>query len=175
MQKIVYKKIILTHDGSELASLAIPHAAAVASACNAEIVLLRIIPSAQQDAAAMSIAMTPSDMGGAIPIDGTGEAAVKMAKEDKRRATQELEKIKVNLEESGVKKVTLKVVEGSPQPDIVAFAKDEHCDAIVMSTHGRSGLGRVLLGSVTDYVVRHARCPVFVVPPHTERVAKLVK
>lgn len=55
--------------------------------------------------------------------------------------------------------------------EIVALAADKRADLIVMGTHGRGGLSRLLLGSVTDYVVRHAPCPVlsvrqsFLIPP----------
>jgi nucleotide-binding universal stress UspA family protein len=45
-------------------------------------------------------------------------------------------------------------------------AEDSGVDLIVTSTHGRTGFKHVLLGSVTEYVVRHAPCPVFVVPSH---------
>ncbi|HLG20267.1 MAG TPA: universal stress protein [Bdellovibrionota bacterium] len=57
-------------------------------------------------------------------------------------------------------------IETTPAPaadQICQYAKKQNADLIVMSTHGRSGLDRVLLGSVTDRVVRTAPCPVFVV------------
>ena len=48
-------------------------------------------------------------------------------------------------------------------------ARDWGADSIVTSTHGRSGLTRVLLGSTAEYIVRHASCPVLVVPCHQRR------
>lgn len=54
------------------------------------------------------------------------------------------------------------VKRGSPAKVIPAFAASHDCDMIVMGSHGRTGLGRVLLGSVADAVVRHADCPVFI-------------
>lgn len=69
----------------------------------------------------------------------------------------------MDLEGSGARNVEIYVRQGLAGEKIVAFVKKENCDLIVMSAHGRSGLGRVLLGSVTDYVVRHASCPVLVV------------
>jgi nucleotide-binding universal stress UspA family protein len=47
-----------------------------------------------------------------------------------------------------------------PAAAVVAVAAEVHCDLIVMGTHGRSGMARVLLGSVTEEVTRHAPCPV---------------
>jgi len=53
--------------------------------------------------------------------------------------------------------------EGDPATEIVDLAKSEGCDVIVMGTHGRRGLGRMLMGSVAEEVVRNAPCPVLTV------------
>jgi universal stress protein A len=52
---------------------------------------------------------------------------------------------------------------GPPGEVICWLAADQQCDLIVMGTHGRSGLMHLLMGSVAEYVLRHARCPVVVV------------
>ncbi len=60
-------------------------------------------------------------------------------------------------------------VEGYPDEGIVKHAKEWGADLVVIGSHGRRGLSRILLGSVTERVVRHAPCPVLVVhPPHPE-------
>ena len=53
--------------------------------------------------------------------------------------------------------------EGDPAESIVEAAKSEGADIIVVGSHGRAALGRALIGSVSDQVVRHAPCPVMVV------------
>jgi nucleotide-binding universal stress UspA family protein len=58
---------------------------------------------------------------------------------------------------------------GEPYGAILDCADSEHADLIVMSSHGRSGLSRMLIGSVTDKVLRSASCPVLVVPARTEK------
>jgi nucleotide-binding universal stress UspA family protein len=58
---------------------------------------------------------------------------------------------------------TFLVWEGEPGEAIVAAAESEKADLIVVGSHGRSGVSRFLIGSVSDYVVRHAHCPVMVV------------
>jgi nucleotide-binding universal stress UspA family protein len=58
---------------------------------------------------------------------------------------------------------TFLVWEGEPGEAIVAAANSEGVDLIVVGSHGRSGVSRFFIGSVSDYVVRHARCPVMVV------------
>jgi len=63
------------------------------------------------------------------------------------------------------KKVVRATRSGSPYIEIVSYAADNDIDLIVMSTHGRSGLPHVLLGSVAEKVVRKAGCPVLTVRP----------
>lgn len=53
-----------------------------------------------------------------------------------------------------------RLVMGNPADALVEVAKEEHADMIVMGTHGRTGLSRLLMGSVAEAVVRHASCPV---------------
>lgn len=64
--------------------------------------------------------------------------------------------------DSGVKTVTA-VQRGNPHDDILAYADEHEIDVIVMGTHGRTGVKRALLGSVTEDVVRHSEIPVLTV------------
>jgi nucleotide-binding universal stress UspA family protein len=56
-----------------------------------------------------------------------------------------------------------RLLEGNPGQALCAFAEEIEADAIVMGSRGRGGFKRALLGSVSDHVVRHARCPVLIV------------
>jgi nucleotide-binding universal stress UspA family protein len=58
---------------------------------------------------------------------------------------------------------TVAVREGASAPTIVQLAKEEGAGVIVMASHGRTGLSRLLMGSVTEKVIGHAPCPVLVV------------
>ena len=58
---------------------------------------------------------------------------------------------------------SLRVIDGSPAIQI-RNAANEDVDLIVISTHGRTGLGHILIGSVAEHVVRYAHCPVLVIP-----------
>jgi nucleotide-binding universal stress UspA family protein len=60
-------------------------------------------------------------------------------------------------------RVERRLEEGSPADEILRLARESHCDLIVMGTHGRRGLGRLLMGSVAELVVRKAPCPVVTV------------
>lgn len=61
------------------------------------------------------------------------------------------------------------VVEGSPASAIVDYAKDNQIDLIAMTTHGTTGLTRLLMGSVAESVVRTAPCPVLTLSDNTEK------
>jgi nucleotide-binding universal stress UspA family protein len=68
--------------------------------------------------------------------------------------------------------VRQKVEIGSPATNILDEAERETSDLIVMSTHGRTGIAHVLMGSVTEQVVRNAACPVFSIHPPQPRKEK---
>jgi nucleotide-binding universal stress UspA family protein len=64
--------------------------------------------------------------------------------------------------EAGIR-VSFLIWEGSPGEAIVDVATSEAVDLVVVGSHGRGSIGRLLIGSVSDHVVRHASCPVLVV------------
>src|SRR5882724_945507 len=79
-------------------------------------------------------------------------------------AERELPKI-AECEECAGLEVEELIVHGEAAAEIVRVAKDRKVDLIVVSSHGRTGLGRILFGSTAEAVVRHASCPVLVVKP----------
>jgi nucleotide-binding universal stress UspA family protein len=65
------------------------------------------------------------------------------------------------------------LLSGSPVPELLQFADEHDVDLIVMGSHGRSGLSRLILGSVAEGVMRKAKCPVLVVKqPSPEQLAE---
>jgi nucleotide-binding universal stress UspA family protein len=146
----VYQKILLTHDGSDVAALAVPHASTIAKATGAPVVVMQVIDSAAQ----MMSRMTPM-----IEPVPSGELTVEIAEEavagQRQEATDNLASVKAALEADGVANVTTMIVEGPAGDGIIDTANEIGADIIVMATHGRSGIGRALLGSVADHVVRH--------------------
>ena len=90
----------------------------------------------------------------------------------------EVEKHKQRLDEFVVRQVPISdanlkvhkvVTAGQPYGAILDYAGNERIDLIVMSSHGRSGLSRMLIGSVTDKLLRGSPCPVLVVPVEPEK------
>jgi nucleotide-binding universal stress UspA family protein len=130
----VYQNIMLTLDGSALADEAIDRAMDIATTSGGHVVLLDVVP----------------EHGAPFPF------SIEAWREVERREAQEhLTSVKRRLA-ARVAAVDVLVVEGdSPGRTIVDVAHRLGCDAVVMATHGRTGLGRLLHGSVSAYVSRH--------------------
>ncbi|NWF97680.1 MAG: universal stress protein [Nitrospirae bacterium] len=77
-------------------------------------------------------------------------------------AKKELDNFGVE-ELSGIKNIERVVVTGIPHQEIVAFANSKKVDMIIIGTHGRTGIDRILFGSTAAQVVRNAPCPVLTV------------
>jgi nucleotide-binding universal stress UspA family protein len=92
-------------------------------------------------------------------ITGYDEAVWKARREQAKdlvtKATERLRKSGLN--------VTTALEEGDPKSQIIDVANDWHADLIVLGSHGRKGLNRFLMGSVSEAVVRHAPCSVEIV------------
>ncbi len=100
----------------------------------------------------------------AAPDFGMGLALPRYMEESRAAAEQAMTKT-VDAQWASNRKVVHAIVEGSPRAEIVRYARDKDVDLIVLTTHGRSGLAHVLMGSVAESVVRTAPCPVLTVRP----------
>src|SRR3989344_5633664 len=123
MKHIMYQRILLTHDGSKLASEGIPHAVTLASKFNAEVILLQVVESVQQEMAEL----TPGS-GTTIPVQTIAETAMEIVASDKKTAEQQLGKIADKLKNDGVQNVKVMVEEGLADLTIVEVAKSKKCD-----------------------------------------------
>lgn len=88
------------------------------------------------------------------------------------RAQSYLKRLSDDIREQHHYHVSLEIEAGDPATAIVEIAEKLKVDAIVMSTHGRSGLSRWLFGSVTQKVLAANVCPVFVIPSKLAEVSK---
>ncbi|OPX59587.1 MAG: Universal stress protein [Methanobacterium sp. PtaB.Bin024] len=146
--KPMYHKILLPTDGSKFAEKAAQHAIWIASKSNAEIIVLNVIE-------------TSSLVG--LPAEDLIVKIKEMLKEEGRRSLEKISEMVTESEkESKIEdiKITLKSEEGSPADSILKTIEKENIDLVVMGTSGKHGLDRFLLGSVTEKVVRSAKCPV---------------
>jgi len=143
------KKVLFPTDFSELANHALPYAIKMAKIFDAELVMLHAVTLYEHD---------PNDPEHHFPsLQAYCEEVSKFADSDLQVCIEELGEVGV--------RVRKEVVQGiSPHAAILEFIKDEvDIGLIVMSTHGRSGLKHVLLGSVAENVIRYSPCPVLVV------------
>lgn len=141
-------KIFVPLDGSLLAELALPHAVELAKRMALELVLLRVYD--------------PLSYGHLPRLD-------LIAEELREEAKNYLEEKARRLRDQGIERASPLVLEGYPSAQIVDLARAEPEGLLVISTHGRSGISRWLLGSVTERVIRHARGPLLVVPAPRNR------
>ena len=143
----MYKVILVPLDGSSLAEAVLPHAQALAKSEGAEIVILRV-PIVHSDE---FISRDP--------------AVIAKIIEDMDKQTKEYVDEKVSALKSQGIKVSAVIREGSIPDTIIEVAKEFHADVITMSTHGRSGLQRILMGSVAEQVVSISSVPVMLFHP----------
>lgn len=156
----MYKKILVCLDGSKLAEQILPYVVEQAKRFAGEIVLFK----AFSEPSTISLAM-PGMPG--VPID-TGRAEKHLI-EDEREAETYLKSLADKLQTETGLRVTYDKVLGPAGPAIVEYCRNQEIELIAIATHGRSGFGRALLGSIADYVIRHSGIPILLIRPNAER------
>jgi nucleotide-binding universal stress UspA family protein len=148
------RSILLPTDFSECGDYALPYAASLARTFGASILCVHVIEP-------MVPAVGYSGMTEPLPLADITEQL-------QDSASRALPKIAEREECAGLDVQEL-IVQGEAAAEIVRVAKERNIDLIVVSSHGRTGLGRMLFGSTAEAIVRHSSCPVMVVkPPHAE-------
>ena len=143
-----FKRILFPTDFSEQSHAALDYASQLAAICQAELHIVYVHDS--RDAAAVS-------------GDASTYSCV-LSEIDRRELQDRLTSQQPVTDVHCVHHF----VKGVPADEILALAEEAGMDLIVMSSHGRSGLMRVLMGSVAENVVRHAKCPVLIVKQPSE-------
>lgn len=138
----MYDNILLPTDGSEGMEIVIEHAKELAKIHDATLHTLYVANTASL-----------SD----LPMESSWEGVNSALQQQGERAIDLVEDAVAGLS------IETEIVEGSPSKEIVSYASENDCDVIVMGTHGRSGVDRLLLGSVAERVVRSAPVPVLTV------------
>ena len=146
----MYHNILIATDGSDLANKGVAHGVMLAKGMGASIIIVTVteIWSAIEMAG-------ESTRGTSSPMERYEEIADKSAQKI-------LDGAKAVAQGAGVKCETLHVRDRPPAEGIIATANDKGCDLIVMASHGRRGLNRMLLGSQTAEVLAYSKVPVLV-------------
>jgi len=141
----MFNKILVPLDGSKVAESILPYVEDLASTHKARIVLLRVA------------------LAHALP----GQDEVKAEVEAVREAEEYLKGVEEALRKKGFD-VESHVRYGKGAEEIVDFCQEPEIDAVAMFTHGRTGVGRWLMGSVAEKVVRHCPLPVVLFRPERD-------
>ncbi len=145
----MYQRILVAADGSQLSKKAVRSSIELASSLGAELVVLNVVPRYPMSYFEGGLSISPEDVG-RIETHWAG-------------AAQEI--VDTVLRAATAKGITGKAVvmrSDLVAESIVGAAKKHNCDLIVMASHGRKGLKRVLLGSETQNVLTHSHIPVLV-------------
>jgi len=148
-QRSLVKRILVTLDGSKVGESAIPYAEVLAQVVGAELVLFQALEPVK-------------------PFTGEGDVSITpemIKKEEERRegsAIAYLDSVEKVLQERGLS-TSSAIVLGSPAEQIIDYAEANAIDLIAMSTHGRSGIGRWVFGSVTDKVLHAGDMPLLTI------------
>ena len=148
------KNLIVPLDGSPLADQVLPHVEALAPALGLNVILVRVTASADEYYRYIDMSM------GAGIDTGRFEQYAKEAEEE---AATYLQKVKTQLDAKGITSVEERLISGNAARAILDLAQETPDSLVAMTTHGRSGVERWVLGSVTDRLVRHSGQPVLVV------------
>jgi len=153
MEKI--GKILAPTDFSELSQAGVRYALELAKAVKAEVTVYHVVSQGELMQYYNELPVRPL----LHPVDTYQKAISRFMKTHFADLTADV-------------KVHEKVEMGIAEKNIVNLAEEKGMDLIVISTHGRTGLSHMVVGSVTEKVVRLARCPVLSIPSHTKEEAK---
>ena len=150
-QKGILNKALVPLDGSKEGEAVIPYIEELASRLKAEVVLLQVLSTSYH-------VITAEGYGYVIYTDQQMES-------DKAFARDYLEKVGARLKRKGVI-VKSEVRLGIAAEEIIKLADEMYADVVAMSTHGRSGVGRWVFGSVADRVLHEGNTPLLLVRPY---------
>lgn len=139
----MYKRTVVALDGSPVAEAIVPFILEIAGPLDMEVILVRV-----------NIPPRP------VVVEGSVQLTVEDPETARVDAEEYLAALAAELRGKGVR-VRTQVRSGRPAEEIVAVAREMEGDLIAMTTHGRSGLGRLLFGSVAEAVLRESNLPVF--------------
>jgi nucleotide-binding universal stress UspA family protein len=151
------KKILAPTDLSSFSASGVRYACNLAKALGAEVIVAHAVSTSEFTSHATSLKITTS---GAEADDLIGKLVEHQKEQLRQFCEHHLAGVRADLNVQELVEI------GDPRTLIVNWARDKAADLIVMSTHGRSGLPRMFLGSVTEKVLRSASCPVLAIPSH---------
>jgi nucleotide-binding universal stress UspA family protein len=153
----MYRKILVPLDGSKLAESVLPHVESVVKGCSSpEVVFVRVVEPVQ------------------IPVGAAADGSVVYNKADATRDKKKIDSLNIESAKEylnelvqkagyGNAQVSSVVLSGDVAKSLADYADKNSVDLIIISTHGRSGISRMVWGSIADKIMRNTCVPVFMV------------
>src|SRR6185436_2850774 len=149
MEPAMYQRILVPTDGSTLSKKAVKGAVELAAAVGAELVALNVVPR-----------YPTAYFEGGISVSSTDVARIEKQWAEQGQGVADA--VREAAEAAGVKAKAVTMRSDLVAESILAAARKHRCDLVVMASHGRKGLKRLLLGSETQHVLTHGTVPVLV-------------
>jgi nucleotide-binding universal stress UspA family protein len=150
MADIVYHRILVATDGSDDAARAADHAIALARAFNARLTIVAVVD--------LYVFVDPH----------VAPYLVDLIDRERVFLRETVDALASKARQAGVTNVQTKLLEGYPRTALIDAIEETKADLAVAGSHGRNALQRILLGSTSEHLIRHAPCPVLVVRPVQE-------
>ena len=145
----MYQLILFSTDGSALSKKAVKHAISLAASTGASVIALKVVPR---------YPVSFFDGGATLSVETVSEAEKKWVTD----AEVQLESVVKEAQSAGVKAKTTVVKSDLIAESIISAARKHKADLVVMASHGRNGLKRILLGSEALAVLTHSTVPVLI-------------
>jgi nucleotide-binding universal stress UspA family protein len=150
----MFEKILVCLDGSKLAEQILPYVEAQAVQFASTVTLIQIISISKATLLGSGVTPAPTDI------------ITEQLQIDEKQAREYLQKIARQLEMKGIKTETATPQGINAGEDIIDYAKSNGISLIAIATHGRSGFGRAVFGSIADYILRNTSLPLLVIKPN---------
>ncbi|MDY6835665.1 MAG: universal stress protein [Chloroflexota bacterium] len=151
----MFKRILVCLDSSSLAEQILPYASEIALRSSCEMVLLEVVSAVSSVGVAIP---------GVEPVPIASDILSDRIEKEKQEAIAYLENVAQPLREKGLS-VESVALQGLPGDAIVAYAQENQIDVVAIATHGRSGLGRLVFGSVAEHVLKESGLPILLIKP----------
>ena len=145
----MYQRILVATDGVDLSGKAVASAVDLAALCGAELVAVYVVPRYPQSYFEGGIALQPDEV-------------QRIEKQWSDKGQSVVDAVKQTAAAKGVKTQAITLTSDVVSDALISAATKYQCDLIVMASHGRRGIQRLLLGSETQHVLTHASIPVLV-------------
>jgi nucleotide-binding universal stress UspA family protein len=149
----MFDRMLVCLDGSKLAEQILPYAEAQALSFGSKVTLLQVVT------------LSSAELAGAGSSPYVGQLIAEQMQIAEKDANVYLQSVAQTLRAKGLQ-VDVVVLQGTPAGEVImSYASNNKVNLVAIATHGHSGLGRIVFGSVADFVLRQTGLPILVIKP----------